>query len=571
MYQSRKGPPHAIIRQSVNSEYMAHALKNINCFMSKARQALNGALVCLLLLSPTAYAFDLGHSRVTSAPGEPLVIDITLRNLSAADLSNLAVTLPSLQAWQAAGLTPPVALTQLQTRVLPGANDTTRLVRVSSSSASSETVINVLLDVSTGSANRIVQTSVIVLPPPSVNLPSGQTTTTMRGDTLIGIANQFPVSGANLYQRLWALYQANPAAFISNNMNLLKSGAALNIPDAQTVLAVDPGFAKAKYLEHVQAFQRMKSGGSAAPVGDQTASAAAEASDQNRGQVESASPEVDAPEQDQVRVSSEPLDVVADQQTSEARAIAEERARSETLQENVTALERAAEGSVKAAVDSITSTDASSAQSSTDVSENSAGTASQRAGDGDVSAGEGTDATGDGASLTTSSDAGDASSGDASGQAATTERSEVTETEAAAVSGSAPASDNVSGNASSASLSQDSASSRVDNASEPAQDAATQAVAWVKNNVAASIAIVLALAALILAWALRATSRSGDINASATAPEAAFKEKLAGIDLSLEPADAETQGGATSDGPGEPKSSHQPDAKSADAKKDNSA
>jgi len=118
--------------------------------------------------------------------------------------------------------------------------------------------------------------------------------------------------------------------------------AFINIPDAQTVRAVDPGFAKARYLEHVQAFQRMKGGGSAAPVGDQPASGGGDATDQDRGQVEAATPEAAAPEQDQVRISSEPVDAAADQQTAEARAKADERARTAALEENVAALENAA-------------------------------------------------------------------------------------------------------------------------------------------------------------------------------------------------------------------------------------
>jgi len=528
--------------------------------MSKTRQALTGALVFLWLLAPAAYAFDVGHSRVTSAPGKPLAIDVTIRNLTESDLANFSVTLPSLDAWQASGLKPPVALEQLQVRVFPGTDNTSRILRLSSGSASSETVIDVLLDVSTGSANRTIQTSVIVLPPPSVNLPSGQSTTIMRGDTLIGIANQFPVSGANLYQRLWALYVANPAAFMSENMNLLKSGATLNIPDAETVRAVDPGFAKARYLAHVQAFQRMKSGGSAVSVGDQSASAAAAPSDQNQGQVEPATPAAVAPEQDQVRVSSDPVDVTADQQTSEARAMAEEKARTEALQESVAALESAVAASATEGTAGARTEESAQATAASD-----SATQSQNAANG-------------GTNASPTSSASSASS--ASGQSSATD----SDAAAAAVSGSGAGNGAVSGDASgtnSTAATQASAANNAATASEPAQDAVSQAMDWVKDNVAASIAIVLALAALILAWALRATSRSGDISSAATAPEVAFQKKLAGIDLSL----GDTEGDIQNHAPGDPASSvdaksatkpeampeAKPEIKPADAKKDDSA
>lgn len=200
----------------------------------------------------------MGRSRVVSLPGQPLVIDVALRNVTAQEAQNLKVSIANTAAWQAAGLTPPVALEQLQVTVAPGVNDTSRVIRLSSGLASDQTVINVLLDVATDASRRAIQSSVIVAPPPAIPVASDQSLTVMRGDTLIGIANKFPVSGTSLYQMLWALFQANPSAFISQNMNLLKAGAALNIPDAATVRAVDPAFAKAQYLAQVQAFQRMR-------------------------------------------------------------------------------------------------------------------------------------------------------------------------------------------------------------------------------------------------------------------------------------------------------------------------
>lgn len=79
-------------------------------------------------------------------------------------------------------------------------------------------------------------------------------------------------------------------------------------------------------------------------------------------------------------------------------------------------------------------------------------------------------------------------------------------------------------------------------AAEPSQDAVSQAMAWVSSNIAASIAIVLALLALILAWALRATGRQeqsqtlGDAGTGLADTQKAFKDKLESIDLSLDDA-----------------------------------
>ena len=54
------------------------------------------------------------------------------------------------------------------------------------------------------------------------------------GDTLGLIARQNKPDGVSLDQMLVALYRANPDAFIDKNMNLVKAGRILTIPDAET-------------------------------------------------------------------------------------------------------------------------------------------------------------------------------------------------------------------------------------------------------------------------------------------------------------------------------------------------
>ena len=65
-----------------------------------------------------------------------------------------------------------------------------------------------------------------------------------KGDTLGKIAAQTKVSGVSLDQMLAALYRANTNAFIGNNMNRLRSGQILNVPDADSVKAISQGEAR---------------------------------------------------------------------------------------------------------------------------------------------------------------------------------------------------------------------------------------------------------------------------------------------------------------------------------------
>ena len=60
------------------------------------------------------------------------------------------------------------------------------------------------------------------------------------GDTLSRIAGKTQRPGASLDQMLVSLYRGNPQAFMGDNMNRLKSGVVLSVPNAETAKAVTP-------------------------------------------------------------------------------------------------------------------------------------------------------------------------------------------------------------------------------------------------------------------------------------------------------------------------------------------
>jgi len=298
------------------------------------------------ILSSPVFSVELGHSRVTSAPGQPLVVVVPLRSISQADSESLSVDIAGSAQWQAAGLTPPVPLDTLRLVLEQGTNADGRLVRITSSQSTEQTVVDMLLAISTESASRTLQTSIIVPPPPAVRLAS-ESVTVQRGDTLIGIAEQFPVSGANLYQQLWAFYSANTGAFMKDNMNLLKAGASLRVPDADAVRAVDSAFARAQYLAHVRAFRQGTGGGQgdlgiAADASAQTLQT--QSDDGQRKEVEPAEAEPTAPVNDQVRLTAADAtsaQAQADAAVSSQRQIAEETDRQQALEQNIDALQDA--------------------------------------------------------------------------------------------------------------------------------------------------------------------------------------------------------------------------------------
>ncbi|CAN0187135.1 unnamed protein product, partial [Phaeothamnion confervicola] len=91
-----------------------------------------------------------------------------------------------------------------------------------------------------------------------------------KGDTLAKIATQNNPGGVTLQQMLIALYRANPDAFIGSNINRLRAGRILNLPDRDTAGAVDQEDARRLVLaqgEDFRAYQSKLAGAvSAAPA-----------------------------------------------------------------------------------------------------------------------------------------------------------------------------------------------------------------------------------------------------------------------------------------------------------------
>lgn len=74
---------------------------------------------------------------------------------------------------------------------------------------------------------------------PAMAVGPAQTYEVKKGDTLGEIALQYRPQGVTFHQMLIALQRANEDAFINDNINLVREGRILNIPDAEAAAAVD--------------------------------------------------------------------------------------------------------------------------------------------------------------------------------------------------------------------------------------------------------------------------------------------------------------------------------------------
>jgi len=246
---------------------------------------LMAALALAMAAVPCAEAARLTHSRVVSAQDAPLQVLVGLADLGAAERDSLQVRIADAASWQRAGLTPPVPLDTLSLRVEPGADPARRNLRLTSTVPARDPAVDILLDMSSSAGQRQLQVTVMqtrqgfpgLLAAPGVNAPgsgargsaapgaganasANASANVLQGDTLFGIAESNAVAGASVYQMLVALWQANPQAFIQNNMNRLRAGATLTIPDAATVRAVDPADARRIFLEQAEAYARYRAG-----------------------------------------------------------------------------------------------------------------------------------------------------------------------------------------------------------------------------------------------------------------------------------------------------------------------
>lgn len=229
--------------------------------------AVSGALA---LAAASVHAATVGHSRLVSLQGQPLHITVQLRDLAPGDVDSLSVSLPPGAQWAQAGLTPPAPLSALSVSIQNGYSPGTRSVQIRSSTILDKPVVDLLIDLRTASGQQRHQVSLLaqgsvdaVAPPAAAGSgasgavgpePVLSSIPVRKGDTLFALARRHSVAGVSDYQMMVALYRANPQAFIHKNLNLVKAGATLQVPDRAALTAISDREARRIFQEHARAF-----------------------------------------------------------------------------------------------------------------------------------------------------------------------------------------------------------------------------------------------------------------------------------------------------------------------------
>ena len=252
----------------------------------------------VLMLSPLAtQAAGLGKLSVKSALGQPLNAEIELLATDKAELAALTARMAGSDAFRNAKIEPVAALSGLKFTVDKKA-DGRPVLKITSSSPINDPFLDMLIELDWATGRMVREYTVLLDPPGSASLksaaplgvtaatagatgsaknagvanetkpavaapsadkvPSGQATRVQakpvkteknasntygpvkHGDTLGSIARDNQLDGVNLEQMLIGIYRENRKAFDGNNINRLKTGQILKLPDQQQAAAIAP-------------------------------------------------------------------------------------------------------------------------------------------------------------------------------------------------------------------------------------------------------------------------------------------------------------------------------------------
>ncbi|WP_273151369.1 FimV/HubP family polar landmark protein [Methylophaga thiooxydans] len=233
-----------------------------------------------------SHAFGLGKLELMSALNEPFKAEIDVTALSPTDKENLQVKIASNDEFVKAGLDRSILLGQLQFDIVDRQGKTKILV--TSTQAVKEPFLDFLLTATAGSGRLLREYTVLLDPPeyvmaetrnktasvlPASQVPETNTASTStrteyttsssassyavkRSDTLWNIALKTrPSSSNSVHQMMMALLRQNPHAFNHNNVNGLKAGVTLQIPDQGTISALSKSAAVAAFSEQAKAWK----------------------------------------------------------------------------------------------------------------------------------------------------------------------------------------------------------------------------------------------------------------------------------------------------------------------------
>jgi pilus assembly protein FimV len=246
----------------------------------KKSMKISGLVWAMLFASGAASAAGLGKLTVQSALGQPLRAEIELLSVSKEELADISARIASHDAYKQARIDRVEALSNLRFAVDQRANGQP-VIRITSSTGVADPFLDLLIELN-WSSGRVIREYTILLDPVADAKPAEtakpmaipeagrngeprqaasaevQKAKTLApapapaaagprrygpvrsGETLRAIAGKVKPAEVSLEQMMVGLYQANKGAFSNDNMNWLKRGQVLNVPEPGKVMATAP-------------------------------------------------------------------------------------------------------------------------------------------------------------------------------------------------------------------------------------------------------------------------------------------------------------------------------------------
>ncbi len=358
--------------------------------MSKkpVRKLLATCIAGALFLPGIAYTLGLGEIEVNSALNQQLDADIELLSAVPEDAESLIVKLASREAFSRAGLDRPYQLNDLRFRTV--VIDDVPHIKITSRSPVREPFLNFLLEVDWPKGHMLREYTILLDPPsfmtqsrqaplaatdkvasrptsnnvrPAANdrpaatvasrpAPAVATDATpaprraggdyriQDGDTAWSLANRMrPDASVSVEQMMVALLRANPESFIDENVNGLKRGYILRMPEEADIRGISPAEARAMVREHAALWRQYRQTSTLAAMpreADDTAATVPAATDDPlaTGQGDARLKIVSAGEGAATGIEKDPTEMTA-AELREALAYARERLESERVEKEM--------------------------------------------------------------------------------------------------------------------------------------------------------------------------------------------------------------------------------------------
>ncbi|MDH0304462.1 MULTISPECIES: FimV/HubP family polar landmark protein [unclassified Pseudomonas] len=231
--------------------------------MLRIRKLVLAIAAASALSSGVANALGLGELTLKSAQNQPLDAEIELLDVRDLTAAEMAPSLASPEEFAKAGVAFPPYLEDLTFTPVINPNGKS-VLRVTSSKALPEPMVKFLVQVMWPQGRLLRDYSVLLDQaqaqggqPSQANINpavSAGSYTTRRRDTLWQIAAR-NTHGGSIQQTMLAIQALNPDAFIGNNINQLKTGQVLRLPDQQQVQSLPPADANREVAEQYAAWR----------------------------------------------------------------------------------------------------------------------------------------------------------------------------------------------------------------------------------------------------------------------------------------------------------------------------